>query len=207
MNALSGTWRLFRLAVRLDRIRLPIWIIANAGIVFLTLPQLIGTYNTSKQIIAYASATAPSAVTRLLGGALTGPSIGEISIIETYVLILILIGLMNIFLIVRHTRSNEETNRAELMESMEVGRQACLTAALALAFLANLITGLLMYLAFTSNGLPTAGSAAYSISIGLTGMFFCKCSGNYFTALPKCSNSQRRSRTYPRSLFYDPWPR
>lgn len=172
MNALSGTWRLFRLAVRLDRIRLPIWIIANVGIIALTVPQLISAYGSQKQILAYAAATAPSAVTRLLGGALTGPSIGEITIIETYVLVLVIIGLMNIFLIVRHTRQNEETNRAELMESMEVGRQAGLTAALILAFIANLTTALLIFLVFTSNDLPTAGSAAYSICIGLTGMFF-----------------------------------
>jgi ABC-2 type transport system permease protein len=172
MNALSGTWRLFRLAVRLDRIRLPIWILANAGIVFLTLPQLIDAYGSQKQIIAYASATAPSVVTRLLNGAITGPSMGEITIVETYISVLLIIALMNIFLIVRHTRQNEETNRSELMESMEVGRQAGLTAALILAFLANLITSLLIFIAFRTNDLPTAGAGAYSIAIGLTGMSF-----------------------------------
>src|SRR5690606_27349422 len=63
-------------------------------------------------------------------------------------------------------------NRAELMESMEVGRQAGLTAALILAGLVNLIVAGLMYIIFISNNLATSGSAAYSISIGLTGMFF-----------------------------------
>lgn len=172
MNAFSGTWRLFKLAVRLDRIRLPIWILANVGIVFLTIPQLILAYSKPDQIIAYASATAPSAITRLLSGALTGPSIGEITIVETYILVLFLSVLCNIFLVVRHTRQNEETNRSELMGSMEVGRQASLTAALLLAFLVNIITGLLIFVAFMVNDLPLAGSAAYSIGIGLTGMLF-----------------------------------
>lgn len=177
MNAFKGTWQLLRLAIRLDRIKLPVWILANAGLLLVTLPQLKNAYGTTEQQIAYASATAPSAVTRLLGGAITGPSIGEITIIETYMFIALLGALMNIFLVVRHTRQNEETNRSELIGSMQVGRQAPLTAALILALVANLVLTALIFSVFWLNDFPLAGSAAYSISGGLLGLTFAGIAG------------------------------
>lgn len=172
MKALAGTWRLFLLSLRLDRIKLPVWILANVGLVALTIPQLKLAYGSAEQQLLYASATAPSAVTRLFGGALTGPSFGEIMIIETYALILVLSALMSIFLVVRHTRQNEETNRSEMIGAMVVGRQAQLTATLLLAFFANLVTAGMICLVLLANDLPQAGSIIYSLGIGLVGMFF-----------------------------------
>ncbi len=172
MLALKGTWQLFRLSLRLDRFKLPIWILANVGMVAFTVPQLRSAYATEAQRLLYAGATAPSAVTRLFGGALTGPSFGEIVIVETYALIALLSALMSIFLVVRHTRQNEETNRSEMIGAMVVGRQAQLSATLLLALLANLVTAGLMYVVFIASDLPMAGSAAYSAGIGLMGMFF-----------------------------------
>lgn len=172
MKALAGTWRLFLLSLRLDRIKLPVWILANVVLVALTIPQLSAAYGSEAQRVLYASATAPSAVTRLFGGALTGPSFGEIVIVETYVLVVLMSALMSIFLVIRHTRQNEETNRSEMIGAMVVGRQAQLTATLLLAFLANLVTGLLLYAILINNDLPQAGSIAYSASVGLVGMFF-----------------------------------
>ncbi len=172
MKAFKGTFRLFRLALRLDRVRLPIWIIANVGLIALTLPQLATAYNTEPKRIIYATTSASSAVTRLLNGAITGPSLGNIAVVETFFLGAILFALMNIFLITRHTRQEEETNRSEVIGSTLVGRQAGLTAALLLAFLVNIISAGLIYVVFRANDLPAAGSLAYSAALGFMGMVF-----------------------------------
>jgi ABC-2 type transport system permease protein len=172
MKALTGTTRLFRLALRLDRVRLPIWIGANVGIIALTLPQLLDAYNTQQQRIVYATASASSAVTRLLNGALAGPSMGDIAVVETFLLGVLLISLMNIFLVTRHTRQEEEANRSELIGSTLVGRQAGLTSALLLALLVNVITSGLIFVVFRLNDFPVDGSLAYSVALGMLGMTF-----------------------------------
>ena len=172
MKALTGTWRLFRLSLRLDRIRLPIWILANVGIVALTLPQLAQAYNTEPKRLIYTTTSASSAVTRLLNGAITGPSMGNIAVVETFFLAVILFGLMNIFLVTRHTRLEEETNRSEVIGSTLVGRQASLTATLLLAALVNVVAAGLIFVVFRLNNLPFDGSLAYSLALGMSGMVF-----------------------------------
>jgi len=172
MKAFAGTLRLFRLSVRLDRVRLPIWIVANVAIIALTIPQLMQAYNTEPKRLIYATTSSSSAVTRLLNGALAGPEMGNIVVVETFFLAVILFALMNIFLITRHTRLEEETNRSEVIGSALVGRQAGLTAALILAFITNIVTAGLIFLVFRLNDFPVAGSLAYSSALGMMGMLF-----------------------------------
>lgn len=172
MNALKGTLRLLRLDLRIDRIKLPIWIGANIGILALTIPQLAQAYPDQQARTLYALTTSSSVVSRMLGGALTGTSLGEITVVETFLLIALLVALMNIFLVSRHTRQNEETGRMEVIGSTPTGHQSALTAALLLALKANILTGLLVFLVYQLNNLPLDGSLAYSSAIALMGMFF-----------------------------------
>lgn len=172
MNALKGTWRLLKLNFRLDRIKLLIWILAIVGITAITLPELEKAYGTPQKAVGYASSVAPSMVSRLLGGAVTGPTLGEIAVVETFALIAVLIALMNIFTITRHTRAEEESGRGELVGSMRVGRQAALTAALIKALLINSVIGVLLYTVFVSQHLSASGSLAYSLGITGVGIFF-----------------------------------
>lgn len=172
MTALKGTTRLFRLALRLDRIRLPVWIATNVGLIALTLPQLLEAYKTEPARIVYATTSASSAVTRLLNGALAGPSMGDIAVVETFFLGVVLMALMNIFLVTRHTRQEEETNRSEVIGSTLVGRQAGLTATLMLAVIANVVTTGLIFAVFRLNDFAADGSLAYSLALGGLGMVF-----------------------------------
>ncbi len=172
MNSFSGTWRLIRLVLRVDRIKLPLWLLLTVGIIAVSIPQLTHAYGSGAQRQAYVAATAPSVVTRLWNGALTGPSIGEISVVETAFIAFLMIALLNIFLVIRHTRKNEELGRAELLGASVVGRQATLTAVLLIAFVANLLCALLLYIIATSNGLPSSGAVLYGVGVGASGMFF-----------------------------------
>lgn len=172
MNALTGTGRLLRLNLRLERVRLPVWIFVNVGLVAVTLPQLLAAYSTEPKRLLYAATSASSAVTRLLNSAIAGPSNGDIAVVELFMLGTLLIALMNIFMMTRHTRQEEETGRYEVIGSMQVGRQASLTAALILAGLTNLVTGALIAAVFLANGYDTAGSVAFSVALACVGMLF-----------------------------------
>ena len=84
----------------------------------------------------------------------------------------ILVALMSLLTVVRHTRTEEETGRLELVGATVVGRYAPLTAALVTAGLANLAIVVLVALGLIGAGLPAAGSVAFGLAIGLVGLLF-----------------------------------
>ncbi|MEV4414114.1 anibiotic ABC transporter [Catellatospora sp. NPDC049609] len=173
MRPFTGTWALVRLALRRDRVQLPIWLLAIAGSIAATASSAISIYGVSDQAIAgYATTGATSVVARAFNGAISGPSLGAIVAAESYFLLALLVPLMSTLLVVRHTRQNEETGRAELLGSAVVGRLAGLTAALLVALAANVAAGLLLTAAFVGNDLPLAGSLALSGAVALAGTAF-----------------------------------
>lgn len=172
MRALTGTGALIRLILRRDRIKLPLWLLGITGAMAANIPAVLEFYGTAEKQTVYASTTASSVVSRIFGGPIGGPNIGEIVMNETYLFTAVATAFMSTLLIIRHTRQNEETGRAELIRSAVVGGQASLTAALLVAVGANLILTGLMYLSFVANDLPRAGSLGASVALGTTGIVF-----------------------------------
>jgi ABC-2 type transport system permease protein len=172
-NDFTGTSTLVKLALRRDRIKLPVWIL---GIVLLV-AVIAGAYkefslSEMRDIIVMASA---SPGMRLLVAPISIESIGELGtffLFRTSFLIAVITGLMSIKIILRHTRQNEETGCAELLASTVTGRYASLTAALIVAFTANIVLAVLVALALIGNGLSTAGSFAAGASFGAFGIVF-----------------------------------
>lgn len=173
MNSLSGTLRLARLALRRDRIKLSIWLVAVVGLVAIMVPSLQGTYGQPDQREAYANAMSSSMVGRMFGGVLDGDSLGAILMVETYLFIAVIIAFMNTLLVIRHTRQNEEAGSTELLQSARVGRSAPLTAALLVAFGTNLIivvcTGVILS---SFKDLAPSGNWLLAILFGCVGVAF-----------------------------------
>ena len=87
--------------------------------------------------------------------------------------LLLLIGLMSILLIVRHTRVEEQTGRAELVRASVVGRHAPLTAALLVALIANAVLAALVALMMIADPIfSTAGSLLFAAGCLVTGLAF-----------------------------------
>ncbi len=74
-----------------------------------------------------------------LYGQLHGTSLGAIVAWRYLSYAALAAGLMSIFLVVRHTRADEETGRLELIGSTSVGRHASLAVALTIASVANAV--------------------------------------------------------------------
>jgi polyether ionophore transport system permease protein len=79
---------------------------------------------------------------------------------------------MSIFLVVRHTRADEEAGRLELVGSAAVGRLAALTAGLLVALTANVVLAVLLVVVLVVLGLPVAGSVAFALVITTCGLAF-----------------------------------
>ncbi|MBQ0864584.1 ABC transporter permease [Streptomyces sp. RK75] len=177
-TALAGTGTLFLFALRRDRVRLPVWVLA---VVFLTL----STVQKATDMAPDDPDKAADMVKTLSGPAMlamTGPEhyLSHLTPASMLSLLMlgygaILAGLMSVLTVVRHTRADEESNIAELVRSGVVGRHATLTAALATAATANVVLGLLLAGTLPGAGLDgaTAGGALlYGAALTVIGLVF-----------------------------------
>lgn len=173
MRSLKGTWPLIRLALRRDRIKLTLWVIAIATIFATQVPAVISFYGSDQaDQLVYAQTTAPSVAGRIFAGPIHGPETGSIIMNELFLFTAIAIAFMSTLTIVRHTRQNEETGRSELIGSAVVGHHASLTAALVVTVVANIILGGLICLVLWSNDLALAGSIGTGAAMAAIGIVF-----------------------------------
>jgi len=171
MNTLAGTGTLLRLALRLDRVRMSVWVIFLAIMPAATAAQYKKLYPTEQSLQAVSGVVSnPSLVA--LNGPLFGVSLGGLTAWKIGATEFILVALMSLLTVVRHTRTEEETGRLELVGATVVGRYAPLTAALLAAGLANVATVLLVTLGLVGVGLPVSGSLALGAAVGLAGLVF-----------------------------------
>ncbi|MEV6811719.1 anibiotic ABC transporter [Micromonospora sp. NPDC051296] len=172
MSSFTGTGRLARLAVRRDRIRLAIWVLGTPLVGYALAESVAGLYPDEQTRLGYAETAVSSVVARAFNGPIAGTELGAVVVTETYLTLALLAALLSTFAVVRHTRQNEETGRAELLGASAVGRYALLTAALVVVVGANLLAAALLALAFIGTGLPVAGSLAAAAAIAGVGAAF-----------------------------------
>lgn len=84
----------------------------------------------------------------------------------------IVVGLMSMFLVGRHTRAEEESGRDELLRAGVVGRTATLTTTTLVATTANVLVGLAVTGSLVGYGLAVSGAVALGLGLALTGLAF-----------------------------------
>ncbi|HSI81000.1 MAG TPA: ABC transporter permease [Solirubrobacterales bacterium] len=176
-GSLAGTLGLVRLIVRRDRVRLAVWVLAIAVSVFASVASFSETYPTAEDREARASLLRDSPVTQLFTGpgyGLDDYTYGAMTANEMLPLTAVAVALMSIFLVVRNTRTEEESGRAELVRAAVVGRHAYPAATLIVVGGANLVLGLLLTLGLPASldGLGTTGSLAFAAAAAGVGLVF-----------------------------------
>jgi ABC-2 type transport system permease protein len=172
-HTLTGTWQLIRLALRRDRIILPLWVLLLA---------FIPSSNTGAYATLYPTAAERAALTGSIGAnpsvaVLYGPAF-DLSTAGGYAawrlggFLTLFIGLMAVFTVTRHTRAEEDTGRAELLASAVVGRYAALTATVVVSGGACVLIGLIQAGALAGTKLPAAGAVAFGLSTAMAGLVF-----------------------------------
>ncbi|WP_432050974.1 ABC transporter permease [Verrucosispora sp. NA02020] len=173
-SSATGTGTLLRFMLRRDRLRFPAWTLG--------LPLLMAYFTTALEAVAQTpqdlaglTAFTSSPAEALFGG----PGFGfddltvERFLAGQYGLYVIIgAGLMGMLTVVRHTRAEERSGRAELIRANVVGRHAPLTAALiltaAMAVLVAVLTGAMM----AARGYHPTGSLLFGASIGAAALVF-----------------------------------
>ncbi|MFY1618803.1 ABC transporter permease [Micromonospora sp. WMMD736] len=175
-SAFTGTRHLVRLILRRDRIVLPIWILPLAVLPASYAGAYAGLYPTAAERAAYLAGTASNPSIVALLGPVYGDSIGALTV-QRAGLFALVAALASVLTVVRHTRTEEEAGRRELLGASVLGRYAGLTAALLVTYAANLLLGLLIAGGLVAAGLPGAGSLLFGVSVALTGVAFATVGG------------------------------
>ena len=172
MTAVAGLGQLVRLAARRDRIMLPAWIYVLTAVVASTAYSLKTAYPTAADRAELAAGVGHNPSIAAIYGAAYSSSLGAIIAWRAGLIAAIGCALMSIFLVIRHTRGDEEAGRAELLGATAVGRQAPLAAGLALALGASTVLGLLIMVVCVLLGQPAAGSLALGLEVATAGWVF-----------------------------------
>lgn len=168
----SGTLGLLRLYLRRDRVVAPLWILLlSVPLATVYVGSIAAVYPSQADRAAFAATIMASPAQRALYGTVYGDSLGATGIWKAG-MFHVLIAVAVILTMIRHTRADEETGRAELIDSTAVGRYANLTAALLLCCAASILTGLIGTAGLLTVNVPAAGSCAFGLALACSGLVF-----------------------------------
>jgi ABC-2 type transport system permease protein len=169
----TGAALLVRTFLRRDRWMMLWWSVGIAVLYWSQAVSLEGMYATQAEFdraaavmgsnAAFVAMAGPARALNTIGGQVTwqATAFGAVAA-----------GLMSMFIVVRHTRAEEETGRDELLRASAVGRRATTAASLVVALLANLLAGALVAASLIAFPLATADSIALGVGVAAAGAVF-----------------------------------
>lgn len=168
---MRGTMLLTRLAWRQDRVLIAVWTLALVGFCYASAAATPSLYaSAAERAQAAEGINASPAVVALYGPILDVQSTGELSMAKATVLYAVFVALLGMILVRRHTRTDEESGRTELVSAGVVGPHAPLAAAFAAATGVFVLLGALVALADIAGGLAVRGSLVFGLSWTLLGL-------------------------------------
>ncbi|WP_027661087.1 ABC transporter permease [Salinispora fenicalii] len=173
-GTVTGTGTLLRFMLRRDRIRFPAWTL-GLGLLMGYFATALETFVESPADLEGLTAFSGSPAGALFGG----PGFGFDDLtIERFLAgqyglyVAIGAGLMGLLTVVRHTRAEERSGRAELIRANVVGRHAQLTAALVLVATMATVVAILIGGLMASRGYDLGGSLLFGASVGAVALVF-----------------------------------
>ena len=172
-GTVTGTAELLRFALRRDRILLAAWTVGLAAMVAVSVAATADLYPTEQSRTEASDAiNGTAALVALYGKVYVPTSLGALSLIKQTAFGAAIVGIVFVFLTVRHTRAEEETGRLELLASGVVGRGAPLAAALLYGLVGAIGLGLLTTGGLLATGLDASGSLAFGLAWSLSALVF-----------------------------------
>ncbi len=166
-----GTGALLRLALRRDRVRIPVWVVLSALMTVAVAQSWDRLYPTEESRRALAATlSGDPTLSSILGPLLDPLSTGGLTAWRIGSGSLLVLGLVASFLVVRHSRTDEAEGRGELVLAAPVGRAAPLAAALLCAAVLLGSFAVLTAVLLSSLGLGVAGSVAFAFTQSLAAM-------------------------------------
>ena len=178
-----GMGPLTKLIFRQDRFKIFMWLLGLIGITLAAAAAYPGVYPDEQSRLAFAITMENPAMTAMVGPgyAREDYSIGAIFAHEMLMFTVIAVAVMNILLVGRGTRADEEEGRTEVILSLPVGRFSYLGAVMLVMLITNILIMLLIgvgLVALGIDGVDMESSFLYGAILGSIGLIFAA-----FTAL------------------------
>ena len=172
----ANTGWLVRLIIRRERIISALWLISLL-LFLVSLAAGVGDMFDDTARVALAETLKNPGMVALMGPVYGADNytIGAMYSNTMFLWVALAVAAMNIFLVVRHTRADEEKGRAEVIRSLPTGRLALLNATMLTALAVNVILAVLTGLGIASVGVETLDimpSMLYGAALGAFGLFF-----------------------------------
>lgn len=175
-NSFQNTGKLVRFILRRERMSSSMWIVLLGGFSVLLAPMLGTMFDEQARQALVLTVNNPAMIGML------GPVYG----MENYTQgamyfnmmvqwIMITAAIMNILLVVRHTRSDEERGRVDMVRSLPVGRLSNLTAVMLVTVAVNVLMALVTGVGIAAFGIESMdlnGSMLYSFAVCAVGLVF-----------------------------------
>jgi len=180
-------WILSKFMLKRDKFQLLGW---TLGLVLLCV-AVAGAYGemfgSTEELMGMVMTLENPAMIAMLGP-IYGHTVAAIFSQNMMVFTAIAVAIMNVFMVARHTRADEEEGRLEVLRSLPIGRTTTLKAVLVNVTLVNLVLGLLIGLGIAIVGMEVGvigegltdfnGAMLFGTVMGVTGLVFAT-----FTAL------------------------
>jgi len=165
-SAATGTATLLRLALRRDRVLIPA-VAAGLGILVISSAEAtIALYrgaDSARLAQDVAGVVGNPAFLAMYGPLPTPPTLDAFSIFKTIMMGAIFLGIAVVAVVRRHTRTEEEEGRFELVGSGVVGRRAPLTAAVLAALILTALTCLICAAGMLGLGMDPTGTVLFAL--------------------------------------------
>ena len=173
MRPYAGLGTMVRLALRRDRVLIPLWAVILPAVVASSVAATVDLYPdlAGRRRAALAAGASPAA--RFMYGPVHDPSsLGGLATWKMGTLGAVFIAFLAMTVVRRHTRTDEEMGRLELVPAGLLGKRATLTAGVTVSIAAVLLTSLLASIGNAAVGLPLSGSLAFGATWAVVGIFF-----------------------------------
>ncbi|MEV0648569.1 ABC transporter permease [Phytomonospora sp. NPDC050363] len=169
---MTGTLRLLRLVLRRERVLAPLWILLLGSFAAGQAGRYAATFTSDSAIADFAAEMAGNKALLAFSGQVYSPTLPGMTVWKIADTVFVLIGLVAVLTVVRHTRAEEDGGRAELLGAGAVGRAAPLSAALLFTWSACALTGLVAALGMMKQGFDAEGSIAFGLAVAAVGIVF-----------------------------------
>ncbi|QGN56600.1 ABC transporter permease [Nostocoides sp. HKS02] len=160
MSTFAGTGALLRLAWRRDRWIIVTCVLVLAATAYGSMAATISLYANPADAAAGARVMADNPSLTALYGPLPALTAEGIGVLKTVMMGSLFTAFLAFAIVRRHTRTEEEEGRFELVAGGVVGRRAALASAVLLAVLTVMATGALSALSLLPTGVGATGSVA-----------------------------------------------
>ncbi len=172
-----GTRSLLFLLLRKDRVKILIWLLSILAITLAAAAAYPSIYQGEQDIMAFAlTMDNPAMIAMLgLGYDVADYTTATIFAHEMLLFTVIAVAVMNILIVGRATRADEEDGQLELVRSLPVGRLAYLNAAIMEIILINIALALFVGVGLVSlglDGMDLESSSLFGAILGATGIVF-----------------------------------